>query len=118
MSPRQPRHNTRKEEPFTKIPDTKDIPHIRQLQKMLGFGKRAPNETAKFRNAVKNYIDTFVLGDGTPGASLTKWMAEDQRCSLQAIAGCFILEHGQIFWPDHPTGSNTRMYKVSKHYYR
>lgn len=29
---------------------------------MLGLGKRAPNETAKFRNAVKNYIDTFVLG--------------------------------------------------------
>lgn len=44
---------------------------------MLGFGKRPPDETAKFRNAVKNDIDTFVLGDGTPGASLTKLMAED-----------------------------------------
>ncbi|KAM0203518.1 hypothetical protein ACHAPI_000513 [Fusarium lateritium] len=113
---RQKRYNIRKEEPFAKIPDTKDIPHIRQLRTMLGFGKRAPNETAKFRNAVKNYIDTFVLEDGTPGASLTKWMAEDQRRSLQAIASCFILEHGQIFWPDRPTGSNTRKPKVFKHY--
>ncbi|KAM0296758.1 hypothetical protein ACHAO9_000404 [Fusarium lateritium] len=115
---RQKRYNIRKEEPFATIPDTKDVPHIRQLRKMLGFSKRAPNETAKFRNAVKNYIDTFVLEDGTPGASLTKWMAEDQRRSLQAIASCFILEHGQIFWPDRPTGSNTRKPKVFKHYNR
>lgn len=46
---------------------------------MLGFGKGAPDETSKFRNAVKNHIDTFVLGDGTPGASFKKRMAEDHR---------------------------------------
>lgn len=68
MSLRQKRDNTRKSEPFNKI----DVP-----RKMIGFDKRTPDETAKFRNAVKNQIDTFVLGDGTPGASLTKWMAED-----------------------------------------
>ncbi|KAF4971961.1 hypothetical protein FSARC_1361 [Fusarium sarcochroum] len=91
-----------------------DIPPVRDLQRALGFGNKGNSENAKFKKAVKEYIDSTKTKDSTPGSSLTKWRNRFERDELHDMARGFLKQKGLDFWPDGPTDSDTQLYRHSR----
>ncbi|KAF4999191.1 hypothetical protein FGRMN_2650 [Fusarium graminum] len=91
MSPRRLLHGA---------PATEDI---RELRKVLGFGKGNRDDITKFKRAVRKHIDTFIRNDGNIWYLSSKWMAEYQRNCL--ISGLTIQQEDGIKFRENTEAS-------------
>jgi hypothetical protein len=99
MSLRQKDTIPRKQEPFPKIPDTKDVPHIRQLRKMLGFGKRARMKPPS--SEMPSRITWTLSFSGM--VHLVPYEVDDKRSETFLTSYCWLLH--SITWADFLAGS-------------
>jgi len=82
-----------------------NIPKVTKLRELLGFQDQSSDRSKIFNDKLRAFRREYRTSSGKPGTELHVWRSKEGQLELSRMVTTFLLDNGQIFWPDTPNNS-------------